>query len=162
MMILEFFKHINMHIPSFLLFFIILQILILVKYIKNNKKWKATVRNYKNKHNSILSVKKSSEIRLGKIGENMAPFMKGWPYDPNRFRFIGSPVDGIQFTDNEIIFVEIKTGKSRLSKSQKLARDNVRKGNISFATFRVDETGTKMKKETHIRSGSRGWKVEVV
>ncbi len=61
--------------------------------------------------------RKNSEIRLGKIGENLAPFVKDWPWDPNKFRFLGNPIDGVQFNKDEIEFVEIKTGKARLSKS---------------------------------------------
>jgi len=97
--------------------------------------------------NTMLSQKKSSEVRVGKIGENMAPFLKDWPYDPNKFRFLGNPVDGIQFTDDEIIFVEIKTGKSKLSKNQKAIKEIVKSGNIRFATFRVGENGCELKIE---------------
>jgi len=96
---------------------------------------------FKDKHAKMLHQKKSSEVRIGKIGENMAPFLDGWPYDPNRFRFLGNPVDGIQFTDDEIIFVEVKTGKSRLSRGQKNAREIIRNGKVKFATFRVGENG---------------------
>ncbi len=99
------------------------------------------------KYNKELSYRKSSEIRLGKIGENLAPFVKGWPWDPNNFRFLGNPVDGIQFNRNGIIFVEIKTGKARLSKSQKYFRDLVKAGKVSFATFKITEDGIKLVRE---------------
>lgn len=95
----------------------------------------------------ILSQKKSSEVRLGRIGENMAPFVTDWPYEQNKFRFLGNPVDGIQFTDNEIIFIEIKTGKSRLSHVQKNIKKLIAEGKVSFATFRVAENGCEFKKE---------------
>lgn len=71
----------------------------------------------------------------------MAPFFSDWPYDPNTFRFIGNPIDGIQFNDDGIIFVEIKTGKSRLSNGQKHIKKLIKEGNIYFATFRIDERG---------------------
>lgn len=96
----------------------------------------------RNSYSKLLNQKKSSEVRLGKIGENFAPFIRDWPYDPNNFRFIGNPIDGIQFNDDEIIFVEIKTGNSRLSKSQKSFRDIIKSGNVRFATFRVNENGS--------------------
>ena len=91
--------------------------------------------------------KKSSEVRLGKIGENLAPFTEGWPWDSNNFRFIGSPIDGIQFTDEEIIFVEIKTGKARLSKYQTLCKKLVSEGKVSFASFRIGENGISLEKD---------------
>lgn len=95
----------------------------------------------------MLSQKKSSEVRLGKIGENMAPFFLEWPYDPNKFRFLGNPVDGIQFEEDEVIFVEIKTGKARLTSSQKSVKQLVQEGKVRFATFRVGEDGCELKME---------------
>jgi len=94
-----------------------------------------------NKYDKLFHQKKSSEVRVGKIGENLAPFLNGWPYDPNTFRFIGNPVDGIQFADDKIRFVEIKTGKARLSASQKWIKDLVTQGKVSFVTFRIGEDG---------------------
>lgn len=96
------------------------------------------------KTKKVISQKKSSEVRLGKIGENMAPFFEGWPYDPNKFRFLGNPVDGISFNEDEIVFVEIKTGKARLSTSQKSAKQLVKDGKVRFATFRVAESGCEL------------------
>ena len=106
-----------------------------------------TIRTEKASSKKILSQKKSSEVRLGKIGENMAPFIKDWPYEHRRFRFIGDPIDGIQFTDDEVIFVEIKTGKSRLTHSQRNIKKLVAEGKVSFATFRISENGCSLKKE---------------
>lgn len=106
----------------------------------NNKKLQA-------KYDKLLSQKKSSEVRLGKVAENMAPFFKDWPYDPNRFRFLGNPIDGISFNDNEVVFVEIKSGGARLSKSQKHVRDLVNAGKIKFVSFRVDHEGSALKIE---------------
>jgi predicted Holliday junction resolvase-like endonuclease len=152
--------NIQVALPEFLIFFSLLQLCVLIQYRKNIKKFRDRIKKVNRRADKMLSLKKSAEVRLGKIGENMAPFMRGWPYNPNNFRFLGHPVDGIQFTDDEIIFIEIKTGKSRLSKSQKKAREIIRKGNVSFATFRVDDKGIKLKKEQHVKGGS--WKVEVV
>ena len=102
---------------------------------------KLKASEWKKKFTKIQHDKISSEVRVGKIGENMAPFLTGWPYNPNTFRFLGNPVDGIQFNKNEIIFVEIKTGKSKLSKGQKHLKSLVKEGKVSFATFRVGEDG---------------------
>ena len=96
------------------------------------------------KYNKELHHRKSSEVRLGKIGENLAPFTKEWPWDPNNFRFLGNPVDGVQFNDDEIIFVEIKTGGARLSRSQKTFRDIVKAGKVTFVTFKITDNGTKL------------------
>lgn len=98
------------------------------------------------KYDKELHFRKSSEVRLGKIGENLAPFLNGWPWKARQFRFLGNPVDGIQFNDDEIIFVEIKTGKARLSKSQKKAKELVKQGKVSFVTFRISENGMELHK----------------
>ena len=96
---------------------------------------------YENKWRKELNYRKSSEVRVGKIGENLAPFTKDWPWDPGLFRFLGNPVDGIQFNDDEIIFIEVKTGGSRLSAGQKRAMNLIKEGKVSFATFRIAEDG---------------------
>ena len=111
------------------------------------RKYKKLFKDMLTKFEKIQNEKISSEVRIGKIGENMAPFLKDWPYDPNDFRFLGNPIDGIQFTNDEVIFVEIKTGKSRLSRGQRNLRDIVRSKKVSFATFRVSEHGCELKRE---------------
>jgi len=98
-------------------------------------------------YNKLLHQKKSSEVRLGKVAENMAPFFSCWPYDPNTFRFLGNPVDGIQFTNDEIIFIEIKTGKARLSDSQKWIKKLIQEKKVSFASFKIGENGATLEKE---------------
>jgi predicted Holliday junction resolvase-like endonuclease len=129
-----------------ILFITLISIITTIVFGYNYVKQKEKAAIWKNRFQQIQHDKISSEVRVGKIGENMAPFLEDWPYDPNTFRFLGNPVDGIQFCDDEIIFVEIKTGKSRLSKGQKRARDLIQQGKVSFATFRVGETGCEFKK----------------
>lgn len=91
------------------------------------------------RYNKLLSQKKSSEVRLGQISEHMAPFTEAWPYDSKNFRFIGSPIDGITFEKDKIVFVEIKTGKSRLSSKQRDIKALVDSGKVEFMTFKVEE-----------------------
>jgi len=114
---------------------------------KELQKTRELAEMYKAEYDKVLHQKKSSEVRLGKVAENMAPFFDAWPYDPNNFRFLGNPVDGIQFTEDSVIFIEIKSGKARLSSSQKLIKDLVRRGKVEFATFRVDGNGCLLKIE---------------
>ncbi len=98
------------------------------KYLETSSKLDLTVHQ-----------KKSSEVRLGKIGENLAPFTKCWPWDPNDFRFLGSPIDGFQMTQDMIYLIEIKTGKSRLSKKQARCKELVQAGKVTFAECRIGE-----------------------
>lgn len=96
-------------------------------------------------YRKLLHQKKSSEVRLGKVAEHLSPFLESWPWDPNNFRFLATPVDGIQFTDDEVIFLEIKTGGSKLSKKQKEIRNLVNDGKVTFKTFTVNDKGCHIK-----------------
>lgn len=101
-----------------------------------------------NKTQVVESQKKSSEVKLGLMAENFMPFIRDYPYDHKKFRFLANPVDGIQVTDDSVIFIEFKTGAARLSKSQRAIKDMVDKGNVRFETFRVNEQGTSLKIES--------------
>lgn len=94
----------------------------------------------------LIHQKKSSEVRLGQIGEHVAPFLEDWPWEPKNFRFLGNPIDGIQFNEDDVVFVEIKTGKSQLSKSQRVVRDLIKLGKVKWAEFRIgkDECSVKI------------------
>lgn len=111
------------------------------------EKQKIRAIKYKEKYEKELHFRKSSEVRLGKIGENLAPFLKGWPWSAGRFRFLGNPLDGIQFNNDEIIFVEIKTGGARLSRTQKNLKNLVKEGKVRFVTFKITEDGVKLIEE---------------
>ena len=96
-------------------------------------------------NNRLIHQKRSSEVRLGKTVENVAPFFDEWPYDPGNFRFLGNPIDGVSFNEDEVVFVEIKTGQARLSKSQNKIKSFIKDGKVKFITFRVNENGVKIK-----------------
>ena len=79
---------------------------------------------------------KSNVVKHGKSFEQLFPFMSSFPYDVNNFRFIGSPIDGISFEDDEIVFIEFKTGSSSLSKKQRRIRDLVNSKKIKWKEIR--------------------------
>ncbi|MGB1696913.1 MAG: Holliday junction resolvase-like protein [Thermoplasmatota archaeon] len=87
---------------------------------------------------ALDSQKRSQSTRYGQITEQFAPFMANWPWDPKRFKFLGDPIDGIQFTDDGIVLVEIKTNKSRLTAVQRQARDHVLAGRVEWREVRID------------------------
>ncbi|MES2154600.1 MAG: Holliday junction resolvase-like protein [bacterium] len=80
---------------------------------------------------------RSQATRYGQITENFAPFMQSWPWDPKQFRFIGSPIDGVQFNEDGVVFVEIKSASSRLSPSQQRVKAQVEAGHVSWREIRV-------------------------
>ena len=87
----------------------------------------------------LESEKQSMAVRYGKMTEQFIPFLKNYPYRGENFRFIGTPVDGIQFEDDKIVFIEFKTGKSELSEAQKRVRNLIHKGKVYFEEVRLDE-----------------------
>ena len=126
----------------------IVALFLFIRNSKNNdfiKELKEINVGHQKSYNKLLHQKKSSEVRLGKIGENLAPFTEHWPWDANDFRFLGSPIDGIQFTEDCIYIVEIKTGKSRLSILQKRCKQLVKEGKVKFVTFRIGENNATLK-----------------
>ena len=75
----------------------------------------------------------------GLISEQFAPSTKtfeklGW--DPQEFKFLGRPVDGVQFQEDEIIIVEFKTGNSQMSDKQKHIKELVEQRKVRFEEIR--------------------------
>ncbi len=87
----------------------------------------------------LISSIQSLAVKHGKTLEQYIPFLKKYPYDKNGFRFIGNPVDGIQFERDKIILVEFKTGNSRLSEKQKRIKQIVERGNVYFEEIKINE-----------------------
>ena len=73
----------------------------------------------KSEYDNLIFEHRSMYVKHGKVSEQLFPFMKDYPYNPSNFRFIGSPIDGINFEDDKIVFIEFKTGKSNLTDKQK-------------------------------------------
>lgn len=86
---------------------------------------------------AVETQKRSQSTRYGQITEQFAPFMRDWPWDAKRFKFIGDPIDGIQFTDDGIVLVEIKSAGSRLSQVQRQVRDHVEAGRVTWREVRI-------------------------
>lgn len=85
-----------------------------------------------------LSFKKSSQsVKYGKLTEQWIPFSKEFPHNPAQFRFLGDPIDGIVFGDNEITFTEFKTASSQLSPKQRRIRELVEQGKINWLEFKI-------------------------
>mgnify|MGYP003680355381 FL=1 len=95
------------------------------------------IRELQATNQKISSQKKSSEVRVGQIAENMAPFLKDFKYDPKSCHFLGQPIDYIIYGDDEVVFVEVKSGEAKLSSKQRKIRENISNGNVRFEVFRV-------------------------
>ena len=85
----------------------------------------------------VLSQKKSGEVRLGHIAETLAPFLDQFEFEPERCSFLGQPIDYISFGDDEITFIEVKSGNSQLSAKQRHIRDLVKQKAVSWKEIRI-------------------------
>jgi hypothetical protein len=119
-------------------------------------KAKRNVDKIRQEYDKLLSQKKSSETRLGQISEHFAPMLAGFPYDTKETRFLGSPIDFVVFDieNDQIVFVEFKTGGSQLTKRQRAIRDIVSAGNVHFEVMRVNQD-IKIKREKNMSASSR-------
>ena len=87
---------------------------------------------------------KSRAVLKGQISEQFAPFNIDFPVNSSECSFLGKPIDFIAFKglDNrvieEIIFIEVKTGKSKLSSMQKSLKEAIENKKVRFETVRIE------------------------
>ena len=80
----------------------------------------------------------------GKVTEHLIPYLPEFRYNSKDARFIGSPIDLIVFDGldegdlRKIVFVEVKSGKSTLSKRERLIRDAIERKKVEWEILRVE------------------------
>jgi predicted Holliday junction resolvase-like endonuclease len=96
------------------------------------------------------AIKKSRSVLRGQASEHLAPYVIK-DTNPKDYRFMGNPIDYICFDGlsdvldkkadqiTSVRFVDIKTGKSNLNKSQRRIRDAIKDGRVSFEVVNLDE-----------------------
>ena len=80
---------------------------------------------------------RSLAVKKGQMAEQFLPLIESYPWDPQNFKFLGSPVDGIAFEQDKVIIVEFKTGRSQLNPNQKRIRKLVSDGKVDFQEIRI-------------------------
>jgi len=90
-----------------------------------------------------LSGKQSLSTKYGRMTEQFMPFMDLYPYDSQNFRFLGCPIDGVQFNSDGIVFIEFKTASSRMSPGQMRVKEQVEGGKVSFREIRMPEPASR-------------------
>jgi predicted Holliday junction resolvase-like endonuclease len=92
-------------------------------------------------------LERSRATLKGKIGEQMAPLLPQFRYQPADARFIGSPVDYVIFEGHsrgeprEVVFLEIKTGRSTLTPTERKIKEAVEGGRVRWETLELDQSG---------------------
>lgn len=110
---------------------------VLVDFEKFQETSRKTYSALESEFDKVKFAKKSSEVRLGRIAEQMAPFLDEFKRDPEKSQFLGQPVDYIVFDDAEVIFVEVKSGNAKLSDRQKRIKKLVDEGKVRFELVRI-------------------------
>ena len=91
------------------------------------------------------ATKRSRNVLAGKAGEQMAPLVPAFSdrFDPAEARFVGAPIDYVVFDGlgrgelREVVLVEVKTGGSRLSASERDVERAIAEGRVRFETLRL-------------------------
>lgn len=104
------------------------------------------------KKKAARSLKRSKSVLTGNAAEQLVPHMKDFPYYPGDARFSGAPIDYVVFDGitardecDEIIFMEVKTGRSRLNKRQKSIKECIERGDVKFEEYRVETSKVVLK-----------------
>jgi predicted Holliday junction resolvase-like endonuclease len=79
--------------------------------------------------------KRSLSASYGRITEQWFPLMDRYPYNSANFRFLGTPVDGVQFEEDKIVFVEFKSRNAELSTAQRRMKQLVQAGKVTWEEF---------------------------
>ncbi|MCR4335091.1 MAG: endonuclease [archaeon] len=81
--------------------------------------------------------KSSQSVKYGKMTEQFIPFTKDFPFNPDNFRFLGNPIDGVVFEEDKVVFAEFKTASSQLSQKQRNIRDLIKSKKVEWFEYNL-------------------------
>lgn len=99
------------------------------------------------------AIKQSRAVLGGKFTEQMAPYLPEFNYDPTEARFIGNPIDFVVFPGlavgdpKEIVIMEIKSGASQLTPSERKIQTLVENGMVRWEVIRRENNTGDMPEE---------------
>lgn len=89
------------------------------------------------------AVQRSQAVTVGKVYEQLVPYLPDFPFNPKDVRFLGTPVDLVVFDGlsdglvRRVVFVEVKTAGSDLSSRERRVRDAIKSGRVDWSELRV-------------------------
>ncbi len=116
--------------------------------VLTNKSWEDRLHDIRKD-----AIKRSRAVLGGQFSEQLAPYLPDFPFSPTEARFIGKPIDLIVFKGmdekeiEEVVFVEIKSGKAKLNTHERKLRDAVKDGKVRWIEYRIPEDLTKTTKK---------------
>ena len=84
------------------------------------------------------AIEQSRAVLGGKFAEQLTPYLPDFRYDPTEARFIGSPLDFVVFPGmaqgepREVVFLEVKTGKSKLTPAERKLQKLIEAGKVRW------------------------------
>ncbi|MEZ4455714.1 MAG: Holliday junction resolvase-like protein [Gemmatimonadales bacterium] len=88
------------------------------------------------------AIRRSQAVLAGQVHEQLVPHLPGFEFNPRDARFLGSPVDFVVFDGlatgavTRVVFLEIKTGSSKLSRREQEVREAVRSRRVEWRELR--------------------------
>ena len=110
----------------------IIILLILIIFFISQSYYKNKIYKLKEILTKTTSDKISLSTKYGQISEEFFPLEQSYPYNSKDFKFLGNPIDGIQFNEDKIILIEFKTNKSKLSTKQRHIRNLINDKQVEF------------------------------
>jgi predicted Holliday junction resolvase-like endonuclease len=89
------------------------------------------------------AVQRSRSVLSGMFAEQLAPYLPDFPFSPTEAKFIGAPIDFLVFKGmdahhiEEVIFVEVKSGSSRLNHNEHRLKDAIENKRVRWHEYRV-------------------------
>ena len=132
----------------------LLSIVVIYLFVKNLQ-WKMTFEKkveefLKEKEQQIRedAITRSARSLSGKTLEKLVPFLDRFGHDPHDIRWLGDPIDYVIFDGysknketgdgiKQIVFCEVKSGESKLSKIQDQIKRLVENKKVKWEEFRV-------------------------
>lgn len=97
-----------------------------------------------NKKTRADAIKRSKSVINGQIVEQLAPYLPKFPCNPADAKFLGKPVDFVAFSGlaekdkvDEILLIEVKTGKSDLTSREREIKKAVKEGRVRYIEYRA-------------------------
>ena len=109
-----------------------------IGYFRRDKIWEAKLPEHRKD-----AIQRSRAVLSGHFSEQLAPFLPEFNFKPTECKFIGKPIDFIVFSGmdnkeiNEIVFVEVKSGNSKLSSTEKKVKEAIKNKKVRWEEYRV-------------------------
>lgn len=111
---------------------------------KRDKFWESEIPNYRKD-----AIMRSRAVLGGHFTENLAPYLPDFKFLPTECRFVGKPIDFIVFKGmdekniEEVVFVEVKSGKSNLSPQEKNLKKAIENKKVRWEEYKIPPELTK-------------------